>query len=151
MTIDLATREIVVEDDFPHSPATLWRVLTDGDLIARWIMKPEGFRAEVGATFTFQTRPAGPWDGTILCKVLEVEPQRRLSYSWRGGDDANGDAYGSRLDTVVTFTLAPIATGTRLRLVHSGFEMPRNNVAFQNMGQGWPTVLERLGAVSGEQ
>lgn len=147
---NLATREIVVEEDFPHAPELLWRALTDGSLMARWIMVPDGFRPEVGTSFTFTTRAAGKWDGVIRCEVLEVVPMRRLSWSWKGGDDSNGDAYGSRLDTVVTFTLTPTEGGTRLRMVHSGFQLPRNKVAFENMGQGWPTVMERIATVTGE-
>jgi uncharacterized protein YndB with AHSA1/START domain len=81
--------------------------------------------------------------------VLEVMCNERLSYSWQGGHDGNAQ-YGSRLDTVVTLTLARVDGGTRLRLVHSGFETPKNDSAFKNMSDGWKTVVDRIGAISSE-
>jgi uncharacterized protein YndB with AHSA1/START domain len=143
------TQDIVVDEVLPHAPETIWKALTSSELIARWIMEPSGFAPVEGTHFTFKTTPAGAWDGTIRCQVLEVVPNECLAYSWKGGDDGNA-GYGSRLDTVVTWTLTRAANGTRVRLVHSGFELPRNEVAFTNMGRGWKSILPRLGDVAGE-
>jgi uncharacterized protein YndB with AHSA1/START domain len=140
------TRTILVEDEFPHPPALLWRAMTDGSLIGKWLMAPTGFAAVVGTDFTFQTKPAGAWDGMIRCRVLQVEPCQTLAYTWTSGDAGN-TGYGAALDTVVTMTLSPTPTGTRLRVEHAGFELPRNEVAHQNMSGGWVTVVGRLGAV----
>ena len=143
-------REIVIEEDFPNGPATVWRALTSGPLIGRWLgMEPEGFAPEVGTRFIYHTDPAGQWDGTIHCEVLEAQPERRLVYSWRGGDVGNS-GYGAPLDTVVTMTLEPTATGTRLRLVHSGFSLPRNANAFEVMGRGWAGCAVRLHDVAND-
>jgi uncharacterized protein YndB with AHSA1/START domain len=108
--------EIVVDEVFPHAPETIWKTLTTGDLIDRWLMKSTGFAPAVGTHFTLQTTPAGAWDGVIHCEVLEVIPNERLVYSWKGGDDGNTE-YGSRLDTIVTWTLAKVDGGTRLTVV----------------------------------
>jgi uncharacterized protein YndB with AHSA1/START domain len=142
------TQDIVIDDVFPHTPETLWKTLTSAELMGRWMMKPTGFAAVEGTDFTFQTTPAGAWDGIIHCKVLEVIPNRRLVYAWKGGDE-NNVGYGSRLDTLVTWSLAPVEAGTRLRLVHSGFVMPRNDTAYRNMSGGWSKVLKNLIAVTG--
>jgi uncharacterized protein YndB with AHSA1/START domain len=147
--LKLATQDIVVEDVFPHAPETIWRTLTSGELIGRWLMKPTGFAPVKGTRFTFQTTPAGAWDGVIHCEVLDVTPNVRLSYSWQGGHDANAQ-YGSRLDTIVTLTLARVDGGTRLRVVHSGFVTPKNDSAFKTMGEGWKKVVGKIGAISGE-
>ena len=141
-----ASRDIVVDEVFAHSAEMIWKALTDGSLIARWLMPPEGFEAVPGKDFTFRTTPAGAWDGTIRCRVLDVKPARRLSYSWQGGDEGNV-GYGSRLDTVVTWILSPLAQGTRVQLIHSGFLVPKNDTAFQNMSKGWQTILPRLNAI----
>lgn len=141
-----ASRDIVVDEVFAHSAEMIWKALTDGSLIARWLMPPEGFEAVPGKDFTFRTTPAGAWDGTIRCRVLDVKPARRLSYSWQGGDEGNV-GYGSRLDTVVTWILSPLAQGTRVQLIHSGFLVPKNDTAFQNMSRGWRTILPRLNAI----
>lgn len=145
------TRDLVEEAIYTHPPDRIWRALTDGELMAKWMMRPAGFAAIVGQKFTFQTTAAGAWDGTIRCEVLEVVPGERLSYAWRGGDAGNV-GYGSLLDTIVTFTLTPVAVGTRLRVVHAGFELPRNDTAFTSMGEGWKKVVRRLDdAISQEE
>jgi uncharacterized protein YndB with AHSA1/START domain len=143
------TQDIVVDEVFPHAPETIWRALTSGELMGRWIMAPTGFEAIEGNRFTFQTSPAGEWDGVIHCEVLEVIPNERFAYSWKGGHDSNV-GYGARLNTIVTFTLSRVAGGTRLRLVHSGFVLPKNETAFTNMSQGWKKVVGRLETVATE-
>ena len=146
-----ATQDIVVDEVFPHAPETIWKTLTNGELMARWLgMTPTGFEPVKGKQFTYQTTPGGAWDGVIRCEVLEVIPNQRLVYSWKGGHEQNV-GYGAPLDTVVTFTLARVENGTRLRAVHSGFVLPRNETAFKNMGDGWKTVVPRIGAMAGEQ
>jgi uncharacterized protein YndB with AHSA1/START domain len=145
------TREIVVEANLPHAPETIWKALTTGELIARWLqMTPTGFEAVKGSNFTYQTTAAGAWDGVIHCQVLDVIPHQRLVYSWKGGHEANV-GYGSLLDTVVTWTLSKMEGGTRLRLVHSGFVLPRNESAYTNMSGGWKKVVPRVGEIAGEQ
>jgi uncharacterized protein YndB with AHSA1/START domain len=145
------TQDIVVDDVFPHSPETIWKTLTTGELMGRWLhMAPTGFEPVKGKHFTYQTTPAGAWDGVIHCEVLEAVPNQRLAYAWKGGHEANV-GYGSRLDTVVTFTLARVEAGTRLRVVHSGFVLPQNEVAFKNMGGGWKKVVPTIGAIAAEQ
>jgi uncharacterized protein YndB with AHSA1/START domain len=144
------TQDIVVDEVFPHAPETIWKTLTTGELISRWMMEPTGFEPVEGKRFTFRTTPAGAWDGVIHCQVLEVMPNERFVYAWKGGHEGNV-GYGSRLDTVVTWTLSRVEDGTRLRLVHSGFVTPKNDTAFKNMSEGWEKIVQRIGAVTDEQ
>ena len=145
------TQDIVFDEVFPHAPETIWRTLTTGELIGRWLlMSPTGFEPVEGKRFTFQTTPAGAWDGIIDCQVLEVMPNERLAYAWEGGHEGNV-GYGSRLDTVVTWTLSRVENGTRLRLVHSGFVLPKNDAAFKNMSEGWRQVVRKLDTIAAEQ
>jgi uncharacterized protein YndB with AHSA1/START domain len=143
------TQDIVVDEVLPHAPETIWKTLTTGELIDRWLMKSTGFEPVEGTRFTLHTTPAGAWDGVIHCEVLEVTRNERLCYSWRGGHDGNAE-YGSRLDTVVTWTLAKVDGGTRLRVVHSGFVAPKNNSTFRNLREGWTKCLDRIDVISGE-
>jgi uncharacterized protein YndB with AHSA1/START domain len=146
-----ATHDIVVEEVFPHTPDMVWKALTTRELIGRWLhMTPNGFAAVKGTRFTFQTTRAGAWDGVIHCEVLDVIANERLVYAWKGGDEAN-DGYGSRLDTVVTLTLARVEAGTRLRVVHSGFVLPKNDTAYKNMSGGWKKVVPSIGEIAAEQ
>jgi uncharacterized protein YndB with AHSA1/START domain len=137
------TGSIVVEYDLAHSPAKVWRALTDSKLVASWLM-PNDLEPVLGHRFTFRAQPIPGWDGICHCEVLAVEPERLLRYTWRGG---SGDTpnYGSRLDTVVTWTLTPTASGgTLLKLVHSGFT-PKNVYAFEMMSKGWRgKIAERI-------
>jgi uncharacterized protein YndB with AHSA1/START domain len=145
------TQNIVVEEAVPHAPETVWKVLTTGELMGRWLhMTPTGFKPVKGTRFTYQTTPAGAWDGVIHCEVLEAIPNERLTYAWKGGHEGN-IGYGAPLDTVVTFTLSRVENGTRLRLVHSGFVLPKNETAFTNMGAGWKKVVRTVGEIAAEQ
>ena len=144
------TQDIVVDEVFPHAPETIWKTLTTGELIGRWLMAPTGFEPVKGKHFTFQTTPGGAWDGVIHCQVLEVMPNERLVYAWKGGHEEN-IGYGSPLETVVTLILSRAEDGTRLRLVHSGFVLPKNDSAFKTMSEGWKKVVRNLGAIAGEQ
>ena len=143
------TQDIIVDEVFPHAPETIWKTLTTGELIGRWLMVPTGFAPVKGQRFTFQTTPAGAWDGVIHCEVLEVRPNERFAFAWKGGHEENA-GYGSRLDTVVTWTLSKVANGTRVRLVHSGFVPVKNDTAFKSMSEGWKKVVHTVGALAGE-
>jgi len=146
-----STQDIVVDEIFPHAPETIWKTLTNGELMARWLgMTPTGFEPVKGKQFTYKTTPGGAWDGVIHCEVQEARPNERLVYTWRSGHEGNV-GYGTRLDTVVTFILSRLENGTRLRLVHSGFVLPKNETAFKNMGDGWKKVVPRIGALADEQ
>lgn len=143
------TRSIVVEYDLPYPPEKVWRVLTEPELVAQWLM-PNDLQPIVGHQFTFQSRPVEGWDGKAHCEVLIVEPCQRLQYSWAGGSDAIS-GYGHRLDTVVTWTLSPAPDGgTHVRLDHDGFT-DDDAFAFENMGKGWNSFLTpRMSSVLAE-
>jgi len=146
-----ASQEIIVDEVFPHTLDVVWKTLTTPGMMGRWLkMEPIGFEPKVGARFTYQTTPAGEWDGVIHCHVLEVTPNERFAYAWKGGHEGNV-GYGSQLDTVVTFTLSAVETGTRLRVVHSGFVLPKNDTAFKGMSEGWKTVVKRIDAVAADR
>ena len=141
-------REIVVEEVFLHPPEVVWKALTTPALMARWFkMVAVGFEPEVGKRFTYKTTPAGDWDGTIQCEVIEVIPNERLVYTWKGGNVRNV-GYGSLLNTIVTFILKRMDGGTRLRMVHSGFERPRNQSAYRSP---WAMIWPRHVHTTGEQ
>jgi uncharacterized protein YndB with AHSA1/START domain len=128
------TESISFEFDFNHRPEKVWRALTDPELLAEWLLPVLDLQLQPGAAFTFKTQPYPGWDGTVKCRMLEIEAQRKLSYTWVVGD---------MLDTVVTFTLTPTASGTRLSLVQSGFKADQK----QNFGgarYGWKMMGGKL-------
>lgn len=121
------TRTITLERDLPYPPEKIWRALTQPQLIEEWLMKND-FQPEIGHSFALR----GDW-GSVACKVLEVEPQRRLAYSW--------EAHG--LESVVTWTLAPSASGSRLSMEQSGFRTDQEPF-YQGALAGWPGFLTGL-------
>jgi len=142
-------RDIVVEDVLPNPPEKVWRALTTAELIGRWLM-PNDFEPVVGKRFTFTSRPIGDWDGIVHCEVMEVVPQRRLVYSWKGGTDSNNAQanFASRLDSVVTWTLQPEGSGTKLRMVHTGFRLPQNDFAYDAMSPGWRRHIGQISEIA---
>src|SRR5947209_632169 len=105
-------RDIVLEVTYAVAPQFVWRALTDPALLREWLMDND-FRAEVGARCEFRMPPKPGFSGVVRCEVMEVDPPRRLVYTWDGG--------GSWGKTIVAWTLEQEAGGTRLRLEHKGF------------------------------
>ena len=128
------TDSISFDFDLQHPPEKVWRAITDPRLLSEWLLPVVGLDLEAGSTFRLQTQPQPGWDGSVNCRFLEIEPRKKLSYTW---------VVGEMLDTVVTFTLTPTASGTRLSLVHSGFRADQK----QNSGgarYGWRMMGGRL-------
>jgi uncharacterized protein YndB with AHSA1/START domain len=140
------TRAITVEAVLPHKPEAIWKTLTTAPLLAQWLMHND-FEPVIGKRFTFKTKPMGSWDGVVHCEVLEIVPNEKLVYSWKGGSDDN-PKYGSSLNSTVIWTLTPVAGGTLLKLVHSGFRSPGNDFAFDAMSPGWNRVMARIDQIT---
>jgi len=121
------TRTVVVEREIPHPPEKIWRALTEPHLIAEWPMKND-FEPNVGHRFNLR----GDWGG-VDCQLLEIEPRKKLSYSWA----ANG------LESVVTWTLAPTSAGTRLRMEQEGFRADQEPF-YQGAKMGWQKFFANL-------
>jgi len=139
---------LAFEFELPHAPEKVWRALTDPVLLAEWLLPVVDLdlKLEPGATFTFKTQPYPGWDGTVNCRFVEIEAQRKLVYTWSV----------PFLETVVTFTLTPTALGTRLSLVQSGFKPDQQrNVAgarygWKLMGGKLVSLLARISPPVGE-
>jgi uncharacterized protein YndB with AHSA1/START domain len=129
-----ATRSVTVEREMPHPPEKLWRALTQPHLIEEWLMKND-FAPTIGHRFNLR----GEWGGVLDCEVLEIEPNKTLSYSW---DFAHDDP-AFALKSVVTFTLTPTARGTLLRVEQAGFR-PDQKQAFGGAKLGWQQFLGKL-------
>lgn len=121
------TKTVVVERDLPFGPERIWRALTQPHLMAEWLMKSD-FAPVVGHRFTLTS------DHVVIdCQVRTVEQGRSLSYSW--------DAYG--LESVVSWTLTPTATGTRLRMEQSGFRLDQAQ-AYGGARGGWARFVDQM-------
>ena len=121
------TLSVVVDREMPYPPEKIWRALTQSHLIEEWLMQND-FKPVVGHRFDLRA----DW-GVVGCQVLAVEPNQTLSYTWA--------AYG--LESVVTWTLTPTSTGTRLRMEQLGFR-PDQQQAYQGAKYGWPQFFANL-------
>jgi uncharacterized protein YndB with AHSA1/START domain len=141
--------DIRIVRDYPQSPATVWRALTDPALIPRWTVtgaggRPEGFAPVVGTRFRFVARPRPGWSGVVDCEVLAARAPSLLRYSW--ADGAGGAV------TEVTYRIEPRAGGTRFTYEHAGFTgvggfflaALLGRVRRKMLAQGLPAVLADL-------
>jgi uncharacterized protein YndB with AHSA1/START domain len=135
----LQSGSISFEFDLPHPPEKVWRALTDPKLLAEWLLPVVGDVAlGKGTEFTLKTQPYPGWDGTVNCRVLEMEVHRKLSYTWTV----------PFLDTIVTFQLTPTGTGTQLSIVQAGFK-PEQKRESGGARYGWKMMGGKLADLLG--
>jgi uncharacterized protein YndB with AHSA1/START domain len=126
---------------FPHPPEVVWEYLTDAELMALWLMKND-FQPIIGHEFQFRTGPYPSlnFDGIVYCKVLEIVPFRKLSYSWNSGP-GNGEI---AVESVVVWKLEPTEKGTELFLDHSGFSEVDNLNLYNALMDGWLKNMQKI-------
>jgi uncharacterized protein YndB with AHSA1/START domain len=119
---------IEVDQFIARAPASVWRALTEPDLMARWWAEGD-IKPVVGHRFTLDM---GTW-GRQECEILQVEPEKLLRYTFAE----------RTLGSTITWRLEPEGDGTRLFLEHSGLDpdTPAGRSALDGMGQGWPGVV----------
>ncbi|MFD7436528.1 SRPBCC domain-containing protein [Streptomyces sp. NPDC059861] len=136
---------IRVDQFFPHPPAKVWRALTDPELLAQWQMPgSENFHLEVGHRYrmTSVPRPNTDFSGVVEVSVLGYDVERMLRVRWADADRADG------ADWTITWMLEQEGRGTRLFLVHEGFDPddPAQSMARKIMDGGWRShVMRSLG------
>ena len=125
-------KPLIVERVYDAPIQKVWQALTDKEQIKQWYFKLPEFKAEVGFEFNFI---AGPHDGVQykhLCKITEIIPERKISYTWIY------DGYAGA--SLVSFALFEEADKTKLVLTHSGletFDATNKNFDKTNFNEGW--------------
>ncbi len=113
----------------------VWKAVSTSEGMAAWFMQND-FQPETGREFHLQS-PFGP----VGCKVLEIDPPNRLSFSW--------DDFGWR----VTFELAEREGKTQFTVIHSGWGEPdeivpragqKNSMIHATMDGGWDHLTKGL-------
>jgi uncharacterized protein YndB with AHSA1/START domain len=122
-----------------HPPATVWAALTTAEGLGAWF----------GDEASIDLRPGGAgrltWAGgeTADLRVERVEEPSVFAFTWR----IHGLPEGDPRRTYVEFTLEPAGSGTRLRVVESGFaQLPEDahRTAFHANTGGWLRELDEL-------
>jgi uncharacterized protein YndB with AHSA1/START domain len=125
-----------VERTFNATESEVWEALTDKDKMKKWYFDIKDFKPEVGFEFQFL---AGDDKKQYLhlCKIKEVIPYKKLSYSWKYDYDPGV--------SVVTFELFPEGDKTKLKLTHEGldnFSKDHPELAKKNFKQGWDQIID---------
>jgi uncharacterized protein YndB with AHSA1/START domain len=116
---------------FPR--AAVWSALTDARAIRQWWVETD-FVPEPGRSFFFQDTPQRGWDGRVTGRVLSVESERRIEFSWQGGGH----------ETVVKYELFDAPGGTRFVLTHDGFRGLSGLFLSTMLRFGWRHFLNEL-------
>ena len=126
----------VIERTYNAPIEKVWKAITDKDQMKQWYFDIAEFKPEVGFEFQFKGGKDESQMYLHLCKITEVIPGKKLTYSWRY-DGYEGISY-------VTFELFKEGTKTRLKLSHAGLEtFSRNNPDFakENFAEGWTQIV----------
>ena len=131
----MSANPFVIERTYDAPVETVWKAITDLEQMRKWYFPDmEGFKPVVGTEFTF-TGGKGDLVFTHLCKVMEVQPQKKLKHSWRyEGEPGN---------SFVTWELIPSGNKTTVRLTHEGLEtFPAiEHFARTNFEKGWTQIV----------
>jgi len=128
---------ISLEETFNAPVEKVWQAITDIDQLKIWYFDFPEFKPEVGFEFQFYGQGQGGEKFLHLCKVIEVEFEKKLQYSWRY-DGFEGISF-------LTFELFPQDEKTILNFSHVGLAtFPRNNPDFsiESFTQGWTQLLK---------
>ena len=106
-------QQVIRSIDILASPDAVWRWLASQDALRQWISPNIEIDMRVGGPYCF----LGPDNKTrISGTVLELQTERSLILSWL--EEEGGWLHPARL----VITLVPTAAGTRVTLIHDGFE-----------------------------
>ena len=131
----MSSDQFVIERTYDAPIAKVWKAITDKDEMKKWYFDLAAFEAEVGFEFQFL---GGSEEKKYLhlCKVTDVVPGKKITYSWRY-EGYEGISY-------VTFELFDENNKTRLKLTHEGLQtFPKDNADFAktSFAAGWTYIL----------
>ncbi len=131
---NISTEPLVIERTFDAPIAKVWTALTNADEMRHWYFDLKEFKAERGFEFQFVIEHEGnTYDHR--CKVTEVIPQKKITYTWR--------YEGHEGDSLVAFELFDERGKTKLKLTHEGLETFPKLPAYarKNFEQGWTQII----------
>lgn len=126
---------ITIEETLKANAAKVWEAITDKEQMKEWYFDIAEFRPVEGFEFQFYGDGQDGEKFLHLCKVIEVVPGEKITYSWR--------YHGFEGNSYVTFELTPAGTETILKLTHSDLESFGENPAFAraNFVAGWNYII----------
>ena len=126
----------IIERTYNAPVEKVWKAITHKEEMKQWYFDLKEFKPEVGFGFQFYGQGHKGEQYLHLCRVTEVVPHKKLSYSW-SYEGLPGMSY-------VTFELYPEGSMTRLRLTHTGLETfpgsANPDFAKDSFMQGWTHI-----------
>lgn len=132
----MSNEPVIIEQTYQSKAEIVWKAITDREAMKQWYFEFQEFVPEVGFEFKFWGGPAKDRQYLHLCKIIEVIPEQKLSYSWLY------DGYEG--NTVVTFELFAEENQTRLKLTHEvimPFPVSNPDFARENFVEGWNWLI----------
>jgi uncharacterized protein YndB with AHSA1/START domain len=133
-------QRLLVIERIAHAPVDLvWKSLTDIALLKQWLPFFAEFKPEVGFETRFKLGKDDDHQYEHVCRVLEVIPKKKLTYTWYYA------GYEGR--SQVTFELLPEGDQTKIMLTHViTEEFPKDNPDFdrKNFKEGWTYTIDAL-------
>ena len=123
--------------DIAASPETVWKLLVDPVKALRWWGIGAELDARPGGRIRVHVIPGSIASG----EFVEVDPPRRLVYTWGWEEGGAGPELVPAGSSTVEIELEPTETGTSLTLIHRG--LPNEESAGAH-GEGWDNYLPRL-------
>ena len=130
----MTNKPIIIEQPFNVPSERVWEALTDNSKMHEWYFDIDSFKPEVGFEFSF-TGGDDKKKYIHLCKVMEVIPGTKISYTWRyDGFEGN---------SLVSFELSDENNHTRLKLTHEGLDtFPKiPDLSPENFLKGWNYII----------
>ena len=126
------------------APDRVWRALTDPKELSAWFkVQIEGDLAPDREVWMTSTH-AGYEGQRFQIRIVEISAPHRFVWQWHPGEVDKAVDYSAEARTTVTFTLEPVAGGTRVRVSETGFDaigLERRAKVFADNSQGWSEVL----------
>jgi uncharacterized protein YndB with AHSA1/START domain len=135
------SKQITHKCFYEQPPQEIWKYLTTSELIAQWLM-PNDFVLQPGHEFQFRIRPIPEmeFDGVVYCKVVDIVPFKKLSYTWKTGPGEGKIT----VDSLVVWTLSKKGEGTELLVEHTGFTDSINISLYTSMNKGWLENMQKI-------
>ena len=127
----------VLEKTYKAPRQKVWRAITNREDMKQWYFDLPEFKPVVGFEFEFR---GGKEDGVQYlhrCRITEVVPEKKLTYSWRY-EPYEGMSF-------VTFELFDDGDkNTKVKLTHAGLDtFPKSVPDFdkKNFAEGWTEII----------
>ena len=138
--------ELVMERTFPSNPETVFKHLTQSELVLQW-WGPESM--SIPEHQLDLTQP-GPWTSTMVNaeggsykvsgEVVSVNPPDSLEFTWAWHDENDERGHDSK----VRFEVKAVEDGTHFKMIHSGLA---NEDSVNGHEQGWTSAYRKVGGL----